>query len=75
MSWLPDRNCILEHLGNGMFRVVKAENTKLHAGDTFTCYLFINHEPAYLDNLLPEGKVPMRYVAGKQSGVVLETIL
>lgn len=72
MSWLPDRCCLLRHLGNGNFRIVEARNTKLSVGDTFTCHLFIDHEPAYLDNLFHDGQGPMRYVAGRQSGVLVE---
>lgn len=72
ISWLPDRCCLVEHLGKGRFRIVEAVNTKLSAGDTFTCHLFINNEPAYLDDLIHEGKGPLRYVAGRQSGVVVE---
>lgn len=72
MSWLPDRCCVVEHLGHGRFRIVEAVNTKLSVGDTFTCHLFINNEPAYLDHLVHDGKGPLRYVAGRQSGVVVE---
>lgn len=72
ISWLPDRCCLVEHLGHGHFRIVEAVNTKLSVGDTFTCHLFINNEPAYLDNLIHEGTGPLRYVAGRQSGVLVE---
>ena len=72
MSWLPDRCCLIEHLGHGEFRIVEAVNTKLSIGDTFTCHLFINNEPVYLDNLIHNGQGPMRYVAGRQSGVLVE---
>lgn len=72
MSWLPDRCCMLRHLGNGKFSIVEAKNTKLSAGDTFECHLFINHEPAYLDNLMHEGQGPLRYVAGKNGGILVE---
>ena len=71
-SWLPDRCCLIEHLGHGEFRIVEAVNTKLSIGDTFTFHLFINNEPAYLDNLIHNGQGPMRYVAGRQSGVLVE---
>lgn len=72
MSWLPDRCCLIKYLGNGGFRIVEAHNTKLSVGDTFTCHLFINNEPAYLDNLMHNGQGPMRYVAGRKTGVLVE---
>lgn len=75
MSWQPDRMCLLKHLGEGRFVIEEALNTKLSVGDTFVCHLFINNEPAYLDNLFHKGQGSLRYVAGKTSGVLVELIL
>ena len=69
LTWHPDRRCIIEHLGNGRFKVVEAENTKLSVGDTFECHLFINHEPLYIDRLVHNGMPPLSYVAGRRDGV------
>ncbi len=74
MSWLPDRMCLLKYLGEGQFVIQEALNTKLSVGDTFICHLFINNEPAYLDNLFHNGQGPLRYVAGKMSGVFVEKL-
>lgn len=74
LNWMPDRSCLLKHLGNGQFQVVEVQNTRLSVGDTFTCKLFINNEPAYLDNLFHNGQGPLRYIAGLQSGVMVEAV-
>lgn len=69
LTWEPDRICVIEHQGDGVFCVVKAENTKLQEGDRFECHLFINHEPLYIDRLHRGTLPPMSYVAGRQKGV------
>ncbi len=70
-SWLPNRCCLIEHLGHAEFRIVEALNTKLSIDDTFTCHIFINNEPAYLDNLTHNGQGPRCCVADRQSGVLV----
>lgn len=74
LTWLPDRICEVEHLGDGQFVVVTAVNTKLQVGDTFMCHLFINHEPLYIDHLQRGNLPPVRYVAGRQNGVNIQLI-
>lgn len=58
LRWMPDRYCLVRYLGEARFVIVEAENTKLAEGDTFSAHLFINHEPAFLDNLIHQGKAP-----------------
>lgn len=75
LTWHPDRVCVAEHKGNGNFEVTEAMNTKLNTGDTFTCHLFICHEPLYLDNLVHNGgEKPTGYVAGKKDGIMFEIL-
>lgn len=74
IRWMPDRYCLVRYLGEARFVIVEAENTKLAEGDTFTAHLFINHEPAFLDDLIHLGQGPLRYIAGKQSGVTVERV-
>lgn len=38
LSWLPDRTCIIRYLGNGYFKVLSSENTRLSKDDTFECH-------------------------------------
>lgn len=72
LTWPPDRMCTVRHLGGCRFEVVTAENTKLCVGDTFSCSLFVRHEPLYLDNLVHCGGVSAAYVAGKRDGIMFE---
>ena len=72
LSWQPNRRCVVQLRHDGLFEVKEAENTKLSVGDTFKCDIFIEGEPLYLSNLVHEGRPPMVYVAGKQSGIRFE---
>lgn len=72
LTWLPDRVCIVRHVGHGTFTVVSSTNTRLAPGDTFDCHLFIQREPAYLDHWSHGGAQPATYVIGKRDGVRVE---
>ena len=69
LTWYPDRRCVVQLLGDGVFTIVEAVNTKLSAGDTFRCDLFIEGEPLYMSQLVHEGRPPMVYVIGKVNGI------
>lgn len=75
LSWLPDRTCIIRYLGNGSFRVLASENTRLAKDDTFECHHFINHEPAYLHAWKHGDGEPATYVIGKKNGIIVEHYL
>ena len=75
LSWLPDRTCIIRYLGNGRFRVLASENTRLSKDDTFECYHFINHEPAYLHAWKHGDGEPATYAIGKKNGIIVEHYL
>ncbi len=74
LTWRPDRRCVVEHLGDGRFVVVEAENTKLSVGDTFVCHLFIAHEPLFIDNLIHNGGTSTTYVAGRKDGIMFVVV-
>ena len=74
LTWLPDRLCEIEYLGDLQFCVVSSENTRLKMGDTFECSLIIEGEPLYLDNLRQGKQQSIAYVCGKKSGVFFEYI-
>lgn len=69
LTWYPDRRCVVRFLGDGVFTIVEAANTKLSVGDTFRCDLFIEGEPLYMSQLVHEGRPPMIYVVGKVNGI------
>lgn len=69
IAWSPDRRVSIKHLGAGRFEVLKSENSKLKAGDTFHCTCFIIGEPLYLDNFVRDGKAPTLFVVGNKGGL------
>ena len=75
LSWLPDRTCIIRYQGNGSFKVVSSENTRLAKDDTFECRHFINHEPAYLHAWKHGVDKPVTYAIGKKNGIIVEHYL
>lgn len=75
LSWLPDRTCIIRYQGNGGFKVVSSENTRLAKDDTFECHHFINHEPAYLHAWKHGVDEPVTYAIGKKNGIIVEHYL
>ena len=76
LTWMPDRVCDIRYKGNMEFEVLNSLNTRLKAGDTFRCSLFIENEPLYLDHLVQGGapKEATAYVCGKISGIRFEKI-
>lgn len=72
LTWQPERICDVEYLGNLAFRIIHAENTRLHEGDTFQCSLMIEGEPLYLDHLRQGNSPAIAYVCGKKSGITFE---
>lgn len=69
VSWLPDRKCIFKCTGYAKFLVEESVNSKLSAGDTFCCHLFIKGEPLYLNKLSMQGSAPVQYVCGREHGI------
>ena len=72
ISWLPDRKCLIEYMGDYRFRAISCENSTLQPGDTFRCIEFIKNQPAIMDELIQskdQDKKPKRYIAGKLHGL------
>lgn len=74
LTWQPNRQCDLVYLGDLCFKVLSSEHTRLCAGDTFKCSLFIEGEPLYLDALSQGNSSFLAYVCGKKSGIRFERI-
>lgn len=75
IEWNPNRRLVLRHLGDGVFLVTEACNSKIMAGDRFHCERFIIGEPLYIDNLVQSEKEPTLFVVGKQGGLTKVEIL
>ncbi len=69
VSWKPNRRCTFRYLGDYRFIVDHAENSKLKAGDTFRCGLFILGEPLYLNDLVQGNNPPVAFVVGNKDGL------
>ena len=72
--WQPDRQCNVMYSGNLTFRVLSSRNTRIQQDDTFSCGLFIEGEPLYIDNLQQGNRPPVAYVCGKKSGIRYEML-
>ena len=72
--WQPDRQCDVMYSGNLTFRVLSSCNTRIQQDDTFSCGLFIEGEPLYIDNLQQGNRPPVAYVCGKKSGIRYEKL-
>ncbi len=71
IGWLPDRYCLVRHMGGGCFVVEKAVNGKLRVGDTFRASLFCVGQPLYVTDLVQSGGSSVSYVAGIKNGLTL----
>lgn len=80
IGWLPDRVCIIEHLGNCRFTVVSAENASIKAGDEFSCAIIEKGKQLFITNITRGGS-PLHdngvthYVVGKNNGLTIAKIL
>jgi hypothetical protein len=69
VAWKPNRSCVFRYLGNQKFIVEAASNSKLKAGNTFHCSVFILGAPLYLTDLVQGNNTPVAFVAGKKDGL------
>ena len=74
IGWLPDRLCEVRYLGDNRFVAERCENSKMQAGDTFSCSHFSLGQALAINNLcrdnMPIGKT---YVVGQQNGLITLT--
>lgn len=75
LTWEPGRCCMIRYLGDNNFMVTQSANTRLKAGDTFSCGMIVEDEPLFLDRLSQNGAKPTGYVCGRISGVKFDIIL
>lgn len=74
IAWRPDRVCIIEYLGNFRFCAIETHNSKLAAGDTFTCRHIQLGREMHLDDLV-RGGADMSYVIGTRNGLTGLTVM
>lgn len=71
LAWNPDRECLIEYLGEERFVVLHAKNCKLQIGDQFTTIQFILGQPLTATNVVSVRK-PLQqdtYIAGAKTGL------
>lgn len=69
LMWQPGRVCDIEYEGEGTFKIIRVEGSKLIQGSTFLCYLIMSGEPLFLDNLTTPTGRSGTYVCGCVNGV------
>lgn len=74
IGWRPDRICVIRYLGDSRFETLESVNSKLAAGDTFSCTQMQLGRELRLDNLMRDGK-EMSYIAGSRNGLTLLEIV
>ncbi len=68
-TWNPDRECLVEYLGDNVFKVLESKNSKVIENDTFVTAFFIEGQPLYLDDLTRDGETYAMFVVGKNGGL------
>ena len=71
LAWNPNRECLVEHIGEGRFVVLHAKNCKLQIGDQFTTTQFILGQPLTATNVVSV-REPLQqdtYIAGAKTGL------
>ena len=77
IAWNPDRECLIEYIGDERFVVLHAQNSKLQTGDQFTAVQFILGQPLTATNVVSvrEPNQQDTYIAGAKSGLTKIEIL
>jgi len=70
VTWNPGRRLCLRYLGSSQFLVEEAISSKLQVGDTFTCHVFLENEPLYLNNIVRCDTTYPSFVCGRQDGIL-----
>ena len=71
IAWLPNRVCVLSYLGDYRWRVEEAVNSKLHAGDTFSCRTIAQDQALIVDHLYTRDSDYEGYAIGGKNGLTL----
>ncbi|MBR1474321.1 MAG: hypothetical protein IJ724_05005 [Muribaculaceae bacterium] len=74
MTWDPNRRVRMLCLGDGHFRVVSNENSKLRVGDEMVIPIVVRNYPLYAHDVMRDGEKLMDYSAGRKRGVQFQLI-
>lgn len=73
-AYPPGRRVEMEHLGEGRFRILSSEHSKLLAGDIMHTASLCLHYPLIADSVVRDGAELGRFVAGQTGGLTELTI-
>ncbi|MCQ2336318.1 MAG: hypothetical protein MJ010_03950 [Paludibacteraceae bacterium] len=70
LSWLPDRKCLLEYMGENKYKVLESINSSTLAESDTLCFSAVTlGEPLKADNLQKSGVVYKEVILGKKDGI------
>lgn len=69
VTWKPDRVITIEYIGQERFRILESINSKLKAGDTFCCLMFVDNEHLFLHKLARDEMPVSDYICGQEGGI------
>ena len=69
IGWIPNRLLRLRYLGDSLYEVVEAKNSKIEAGDRFLVGCFFKEIPLYLPYILRNGQQTPPFIAGRNGGL------
>lgn len=77
IAWQPDRVCVIEYLGGYRYVAVKCENSRMKAGDTFTCQTIQKGRELYMECFTRRGKEEPEgcYLVGQINGLTTAEII
>ena len=70
IGWLPDRLCTVRYLGDNRFVAEHCENSKMQAGNTFSCLQFALGEPLAINDICRDNTpIGTTYFVGQKNGL------
>jgi len=69
ITYLPDRELVIECAGDGRFEVIQSANSKLHVGDVITFTHIIKGYPLLVSDVLRDGKSLGAFTSGEAQGI------
>lgn len=69
VTWKPDRVITIEYIGHEKFRILESINSRLKAGDTFCCLMFVDNEHLFLHDVARDEMPVSDYICGQDGGI------
>ena len=74
ISYIPDRQLILEYLGDNSFRILSSQNSKLQVGDQITLTHIVGKYPLLVSDVIRHGQSLGSFTAGKAQGIAFKIL-